>query len=67
MVFNCTFNNISGFVTVSFIGGGNQSTLEKITDLLQVTDKIYVASSTPRPSPIQTNKILSNRYVHFTL
>jgi hypothetical protein len=45
MVFICTFNNISGFVAVSFIGGGNQSTLEKITDLLQVTDKIYQLSN----------------------
>jgi len=34
MVFNATF------VAVSFIGGGNQSTPEKTTDMLQVTDKL---------------------------
>jgi len=28
-------------VAVNFIGGGNRSTLKKITDLLQVTDKLY--------------------------
>jgi hypothetical protein len=28
-------------MAVSFIGGGNQSTPEKTTDLLQVTDKFY--------------------------
>jgi hypothetical protein len=28
-------------MAVSFIGGGNQSTLKKTTDLLQVTDKLY--------------------------
>jgi hypothetical protein len=31
----------SYMVAVSFIGGGNQSTQKKITDLLQVTDKLY--------------------------
>jgi hypothetical protein len=28
-------------MVVSFIGGGNQSTWEKTTDLSQVTDKFY--------------------------
>jgi hypothetical protein len=34
-------NNFSNTVAVSFIGGGNQSTWKKTTDLLQVTDKLY--------------------------
>ena len=38
MVFNATFSYI---VVVSFIGGGNQSTQRKATDLSQVTDKLY--------------------------
>jgi hypothetical protein len=29
MVFNATFNNISVIVAVSFIGGGNRSTMRK--------------------------------------
>ena len=45
MVFNATFNNVSGIyiVVVSFIGGGNQSTCRKVktTDLSQVTDILY--------------------------
>ena len=28
-------------MAISFIGGGKQSTWEKTTDLLQVTDKLY--------------------------
>jgi hypothetical protein len=39
MVLNATFNNIS--VISWYIGGGNQSTQKKPTDLLQVTDKFY--------------------------
>ena len=31
----------SYIVVVSFIGGGNRSVLEKTTDLLQVTEKLY--------------------------
>ena len=36
-------------MVVSFIGGGNRSTLQKTTDLSQVTDKLYhiMLSSTP--------------------
>ena len=34
MVFNATF------VAVSFVGGGNESTPAKTTDLSQVTDKL---------------------------
>jgi hypothetical protein len=30
------------------IGGGNRNTLEKTTDMLQVTDKHNVVSSIPR-------------------
>jgi hypothetical protein len=41
MVFYATFNNISVIVVVSFIGKGNRITLEKTTDLSQVTDKLY--------------------------
>ena len=42
MVFNATFNNISVILWRSvFIGGGNQSSPEKTTDLSQVTDKLY--------------------------
>ena len=37
MVFNATFNNIS----VSSWGEGSQGYKEKITDLSQVTDKLY--------------------------
>ena len=49
MVFNATFNNISVIVfvhvTVSFIGGGNQSTRRK-PPTLQIS--YNVVSSTPR-------------------
>jgi len=38
---NATFNNISVIVVVSFIVGGNLSTLRKSQTLLQVTDKLY--------------------------
>jgi hypothetical protein len=38
MVFNATFNNISVISWRSVLCGGNP---EKITDLLQVTDKLY--------------------------
>jgi len=43
VVFNATFKNISvmSWGSVSFIGGGNWSTWRKITDLSQVTDKLY--------------------------
>ena len=41
MTLNATFNNISVMVVVSFIVGGNQSTLRKALTLLQVTDKLY--------------------------
>ena len=43
MTFSSTLNNISvkSIVAVSFIGGGNRSTLEKSTDLPQVPDKLY--------------------------
>ena len=37
MVFNATLNDIN---INSFIGGGNQRTPEKTTDLLHVTDKL---------------------------
>ena len=40
MVFNTTFNNISVISWLSFICGGNWS-MEKTTDLPQVTDKLY--------------------------
>ena len=40
-VFNTTFNNISVISWQSFIGGGKRSTQKKITDLSQVTDKLY--------------------------
>jgi hypothetical protein len=40
---------VSYIMAVSFIGRGNQSNLEKTSDLPQVTDKMHnVISSTPR-------------------
>jgi hypothetical protein len=43
MVFNANFQQyFSYIVAVSFIGGGNQSIQRKTTDLLQVTDKLYI-------------------------
>ena len=48
----CHFEQYFSYImVVSFIGGGNQSTWKKTTDLSQVTDKLYhiinVVSSTP--------------------
>ena len=38
----CHFQQyFSYIVAFSFFGGGNQSTLEKTTDLSQVSDKLY--------------------------
>ena len=41
MVFNATFNNISVISWRSILLGGGGGGLEKTTNLLQVTDKLY--------------------------
>ena len=41
MMFNATQQYFSYIMAFSFIGGGNQSTGGKNTDLPQVTDKLY--------------------------
>ena len=40
-------------MVISFTGGGNQTTLEKTTDLLQVTEKLNIISRTPCHEPKQ--------------
>ena len=50
-------------MAVSFIGGGNQSTWEKTTDLSQVTDN--VVSSTPHLSRIRTHNFSGDRHYNY--
>ena len=59
MVFNATFNNISA-ISWQLVWWRKWEYLEKINNLLQVTDKTLshnVVWSTPRPSRIQTDCI----------
>jgi len=67
MVLNATFNNISAISWQSVLLMEETEVPEKITDLSQVTDKLYhkmlkVASSTPRPSEIQTHNVSGERH-----
>ena len=42
MIFNATFNTISGILWRSILfGGGNRNATTKTTDLSQMTDKLY--------------------------
>ena len=62
MVFNAPFNNISFsyIVVVSFIGGGNRSTLRKPSTYQSHWQILShnVASSTPRLSGIRTHNLM---------
>ena len=59
MVFNATFNNIS---VISWYSVSLVEYPKKTTDLLQVTDKNNVVSSTPRLSGIRTHNVCDDRH-----
>jgi len=68
MVFKGHFQQYFGFIVgVSFIGGGNQSTRRKTTDLPQVADKLYHIMlyrvyNVPLLSWIRTLKVSGDRH-----
>jgi hypothetical protein len=65
MVFNATFNNMLVLlVTVSFIGGGNQSTGENHRPVSRNWQTLLHndVSSTPRLNEIRTHKSIGNRH-----
>jgi hypothetical protein len=64
MVYNATFNNISLISWWSDLLVEETGVPAEITDLPQVTDKLYhnVISSTPRLSGIRTHNVSCDRY-----